>query len=340
MLEQDLVPAGIEPDGVLADDAAGADRRHGEPVLLQRQHAGDLAFGLAAAAHPGLRDVAGQDLRRSRWRILLFPVVFLDDVGVVVREVGDQGRRVLHDLIEKVDAQGKVCGVHEPSAGRGDQLAHLGLVVAPPGRPHHVARAGLQRPPGVRDHRVRLREVDADRAEMGKPGRPGDDHGLVPPLEEGRLHLAAHPAVADDRDPHQWTIRSAAFPAISGTSSAASKNSRCRARTARSASPSATTNETFTSEAPKEIMTTFTSRMAWKIRPARPACRTKPRPITLTMAMPARTFTSPRAASSSSTARRRDGSSTVSEIETSEVAIRSTGVRWRSNTSNTRATNP
>ncbi len=36
----------------------------------------------------------------------------------------------------------------------------------------------------------------------------------------------------------------------------------------------------------------------------------------------------------------RSGSSTVREIETSEVAMRSTGVRCRSNTSKTRATKP
>ena len=66
----------------------------------------------------------------------------------------------------------------------------------------------------------------------------------------------------------------------------------------------------------------------------------KPRPTTLTIAICRRTSTSPRRVSSSSTAGTACGSSTVSEIETSEVAMRSTGVRWRSNTSNTRATKP
>ena len=68
-----------------------------------------------------------------------------------------------------------------------------------------------------------------------------------------------------------------------------------------------------------------------------PGWRTKPRPTTLTMAIRRSTFTSPRLREVALDGRRADrGSSTVSEIETSEVAIRSTGVRWRSKTSNTR----
>ena len=101
-----------------------------------------------------------------------------------------------------------------------------------------------------------------------------------------------------------------------------------------------TTKEKFTSEAPKEIITTFTSRRVWKTRAASPGWRLNPRPTTLTIAIWRSTSTSPRPASSSSTAGTASGSSTVSEIETSDVAMRSTGVRWRSNTSNTRATNP
>ena len=96
----------------------------------------------------------------------------------------------------------------------------------------------------------------------------------------------------------------------------------------------------FTSEAPKEIMTTLMSRNAPNMRAARPAWRTKPWPTMDTIAIPRSTCTSPSGARSASIAGSRSTSSTVSEIETSDVAIRSTGVRCRSNTSNTRATKP
>src|SRR5207247_11380993 len=91
----------------------------------------------------------------------------------------------------------------------------------------------------------------ADVAAHGEGVAAGRDHHLVAVLPEHRLHLAAHLAVADHRHPHQRD---------------SPKNSRCRLLTARSASASATTQAPFTSAAPNEIMTTFTSRRAWNMR--------------------------------------------------------------------------
>jgi hypothetical protein len=84
----------------------------------------------------------------------------------------------------------------------------------------------------------------------------------------------------------------------------------------------------------------FTSRRAWKIRPARPERRRNARPTTLTMAMPWMSLTSPRGTRSFWIAGREAGSSTVREIETSDVAMRSTDVRCRAKTSNTLDTKP
>src|SRR6185436_20906351 len=205
-----------------------------------------------------------------------------------------------------------------------DQLLQVRELRVPARGPDHISRPRFQGRGGVGENGVRLGEIDADRAAGGEVGALQGHHGLVVGIAQDGRDLAAHLAVADHGHLHRRS----------------SKNSWCRRRTARSASPSATTKEKFTSEAPKEIITTFTSRRVWKTRAARPGWRLKPRPITLTIAICRSTSTSPRRPSSSSTAGTASGSSTVSEIETSEVAMRSTGVRWRSNTSKTRATNP
>src|SRR6185437_10705903 len=65
-----------------------------------------------------------------------------------------------------------------------------------------------------------------------------------------------------------------------------------------------------------------------------------PAPTTATTARCRSMDTSPNARSSTNSASRRDGSSTVTDTETSDVATTSTDVWWRSNTSNSVRRNP
>ena len=91
VLEQDLVAAGVEADHVLADDAARADGGHVEPVLGQR----------LVGRERGLRLRGRRPRSTKRASTLAVPEgasffcrwCFSSDVGVVVGEAGDQGRR-------------------------------------------------------------------------------------------------------------------------------------------------------------------------------------------------------------------------------------------------------
>src|SRR5262249_177398 len=198
---------------------------------------------------------------------------------VVLREGGHSLRGLAHDAKEEVDPQREVGRMHEAAARGFDGLADLGRLVRPARGADHVARARGQGAGHVGRDGLRPREVDPDRAPQGK-GTVRGYGDLVAPLPQDGLDLAAHLPVAHEGDLH------APLP----------KNSWCRLRTAPSASASDTTNDTFTSEAPNEIMTMLTARRVWKIRPARPDRRRKARPTMLTMAMSWMTRTSPRVA--------------------------------------------
>ena len=150
-----------EVGGVLADDVAAAHRVDADLLAGARADLplAAVARDLAEIALERLGEHRGHRQRRARRRVLLLPVVQLDDLDVVV--VAERARRLRQEAEEHVHAERHVRRQHDRDAlGRLPHGALLGLAEAGGADDHADVMLGRARHRPRR--RRRRREVDDD----------------------------------------------------------------------------------------------------------------------------------------------------------------------------------
>jgi len=196
VLEFEPLADGRVVDDVLADDVAAADCVESDLALLAGRMAGPPAVDgrLLQVPAGSLGDLLGDLQRGARRRVLLEPMVGLQDLDVVGRaqRPGQFRRHVKQDVHAHAHVRG-----HEHRDGVGGRLDALPLLVRETGRSDDARHPGLgarldplDRPVGQRevDQRVGVtgqgvRDLDLQRAHAGQRARIGADGFVAGPFQ-------------------------------------------------------------------------------------------------------------------------------------------------------------